>query len=439
MKNYLSMILVTFFFALTGCAGRNRLPEPNSVSAVNSSAAVSNAKKMPDSSFSKKDYKKLLALQFDDYKHMTISQFQKKVWKRTDTPEYRNLLERFFKSDTLYKLKDSDETAYFLFHILEPLTAENWKTRDYSGAATSDFSFPAENATLEYTFMLTIRNPDIMVKDYNDTRSGVIDMMRDILKNRTKKELQNGKAMRAKLQSYVDDSLRYFQKPELQAAVEFAYFPPQGGEAGQETRRYLNGTKKDYRSLLVLKTSGYQNTPLADFNCALLDWANENPERMERIGEDTVWNDFQAPLTDEERSFVELTVFLSGMENGKEIQSSDTGRSFYPYYGEELPQKVTGTSAVVAWCSLYYRFSYDILDKKKITVGERDRRIADTKNAIRTFWSEADIEHMLKMNKSGIVKKLEEIAAAYSTDNMMITINEKQVRFERMDERAYAY
>lgn len=46
---------------------------------------------------------------------------------------------------------------------------------------------------------------------------------------------------------------------------------------------------------------------------------NENYERMERISEDTGWNNFHVTLTDEELSFVKLTVFLSGMENGKTI------------------------------------------------------------------------------------------------------------------------
>ena len=51
-----------------------------------------------------------------------------------------------------------------------------------------------------------------------------------------------------------------------------------------------------------------------------MEWANENHERMERINEDTAYNDFQIALTAEELSFVKMTVFLSGMENGKAVQ-----------------------------------------------------------------------------------------------------------------------
>lgn len=54
-------------------------------------------------------------------------------------------------------------------------------------------------------------------------------------------------------------------------------------------------TEEDYRSLLALKTPNYQNMSIADF------------------------------LTAEELSFVKLTVFLSGMENGKYVQSIYSG------------------------------------------------------------------------------------------------------------------
>lgn len=106
----------------------------------------------------------------------------------------------------------------------------------------------------------------------------------------------------------------------------------------------------------------YENMPLADFNSVFLDWTNENSERMERVSEDAGWNDFQVALTDEELSFVKLTVFLSGMENGKVIQSSYAGQPINPYYGEELPQKTASKNGVAAWCNLYYRFSYNISD-----------------------------------------------------------------------------
>ncbi|MCM1062518.1 MAG: hypothetical protein NC452_19885 [Eubacterium sp.] len=213
-----------------------------------------------------RDLQKLYALQFDGYEKMTVSDFQNKVWKMTDTDEYRDYLQELSHDENFYQMKDSDEDAYFMFYILEPLTAENWRSREYSGAAVSDFSHPSDNASLEYVFKLNILDADkIYVNDYDDLRTGLTNAMADILKNRTKYELQNKSVMDAEIQAYIDDMLRYMQTSELNIEIEFAYFPlsSEGEQQNtvlnskeeKETRRYSNGTAEDYRSLLDLKTS----------------------------------------------------------------------------------------------------------------------------------------------------------------------------------------
>lgn len=97
MKKYLSVISTVLVIAsvITGCAGQPNTPKSGVVSDIGVLDDLSAAegitknipKDIPDDSFSKEDYQKLLALQFDDYRHMKISEFQSKVWRMTDTPE----------------------------------------------------------------------------------------------------------------------------------------------------------------------------------------------------------------------------------------------------------------------------------------------------------------------------------------------------------------
>ncbi|MCM1263441.1 MAG: hypothetical protein NC313_12050 [Butyrivibrio sp.] len=454
MKKYLSFVIVVLLImgVLAGCAEQSKTPAQGIASNTNVSDNTLDSLDVKEHSVSQEDYdeedyEKLLTLQFDDYQHMTISEFQNKVWEMTDTPEYMELLERLSKSETLYRMKDSDETASFLYYVLYPLTAAKWQSWTYSGYAESDLHAPAENAWLEYNYTLTILAADkVMVKDYNDIRLSIEDMMQDILRNRTKEKLQNEAFMLTELQAYVDEMLTYMQTPEVSIAIEYVYFPlPAENDDNSgvyfddnvEQRRSPDGTEEDYRALLSLKTSDYQDMTLADFNSVLLGWTNENPERMERISEDVCWNDFQVALSDEELSFVKLTVFLSGMENGKAIQSSYAGEFVSPCYGEELPQRRVNRNGTVIWCSLYYQFAYSISDTEMVTVGERDSRIESMINAIRAFWNNTDIEKLLKMNKSDIVQELEKMAAAYGTDYVTITIDRERIHFECMNERQY--
>ena len=83
MKKNLMMICAGLFTmsVLAGCvgkevlAGRNSLPEQSEASAA-STASVSEPGEMPDDSFRKEDYEKLAALQAEDYRHMTISDYR---------------------------------------------------------------------------------------------------------------------------------------------------------------------------------------------------------------------------------------------------------------------------------------------------------------------------------------------------------------------------
>ncbi len=218
---------------------------------------------------------------------------------------------------------------------------------------------------------------------------------------------------------------------------------PDTGRGGQETieeeqesREYPNGTEEDYRSLLELKTADYQARSVADFNMDLLEWANESYERMERINIDIAQQDFSVNLDSDELSFVALTTWLSGVENGKYVQSINTGRKEEdPGYNQYLPSKTAEENGYGAWCDLFYQFSYHIADRETLTVGERDYCIGSMMNGVQDFWNETDLEEMLSMTKDDVISKLKEIAEEYSNDDISITIYEDSVGFEKMDER----
>ena len=207
-------------------------------------------------------------------------------------------------------------------------------------------------------------------------------------------------------------------------------------EEEQERREYPNGTEEDYRSLLELKTADYQTRSVADFNMDLLEWANESYERMERINIDIAQQDFSVNLDSDELIFAALTTWLSGVENGKYVQSINTGRKEEdPGYNQYLPSKTAEENGYGAWCDLFYQFSYHIADKETLTVGERDYCIGSMMNGVQDFWNETDLEEMLSMTKDDVISKLKEIAEEYSNDDISITIYEDSVGFEKMDER----
>ena len=256
MKRNLSLVFTVLLIigVLAGCGEQGNTPSFSNHGTLVSTRATLQT----DSTFTGVGYEKLLALQFDGYGGMTVAEFRDKVGIMTDTEEYINLFEQLSENTALHDLKGSNEDAEFLFYIL-PLAGDDWKTRSYNGEVTPLYT--GEKARLEYSFTLTILDADMLtIKDYNDVRQGVMDVMQGTLKNKTKEELQDEAAIRADIQFQVDYLLQNInQTAELSAAIEFAYFPPpaageirQIAEANEseatEPRRAEYGTKEDYQT-----------------------------------------------------------------------------------------------------------------------------------------------------------------------------------------------
>ena len=107
-----------------------------------------------------------------------------------------------------------------------------------------------------------------------------------------------------------------------------------------------------------------------------------------------------------------------------------------PIYQESLPQKMdksNGKSPM--WCDFSYCFSYHIANQETLTVGERDRCVADMANAVQKFWNETPLDDLLTMTKSDISSQLTSLAAEYSNDAITFTINIEQVHFDHSDKR----
>ena len=400
-----------------------------------------------DDYFSEEDYQKLLALQFDGYEDMWVSEFQDKIWVLTDTDEYRDLLDRFSKSGTFHGRIDHDKTASFYFYILEPLTAEKWELWTFSDTITPDNPELYYRTFLEYVLTLTVTDADgLTVREYNNTRIAAIRALRYFINTRAKEDMRDCSAMGKAIDNEIEKIRQRLDTNAIQVDIEYSFMPldfydddteEDSMENEREIRRTAYGTKEDYASLLALKTPNYANMAVADFNRKVLDWADEDNERMRRIDEDCAWNDYQVYLNEDDLSFVRLTVYLSGQENGKYVQSQYTGRpEIDPLYEEYLPQRhAEGERKHVAWCDLYYQFSYHIADKETVTVGERDRCVGGMICAVQKFWNETPLDDLLKMTKEDIVLRLTSLATEYSNDKIAITIIADRVHFENVDER----
>lgn len=392
--------------------------------------------------FTDAEYERLLALQYDGYEDMTVAQYRDRVWRDTDTTEDSVLLERFARDETLQGMKDTNPVAAFIHYILEPLRAENWQHG--FGGYTS-----AEDAMLEYMCIFNITDGNVLtVGEYDSIRSGMLAGLQEILQGKTRGELQDETAMNQFIQQEIDGLTRRWSANGLEITVEFSFRPSTAlsegedppGDGQEEKREKPPATEADYQSLLALRTGDYQQKSVAAFNGEVLDWANEDFERMERISLDTALDDCRVPLEEEEKSFVRLTAYLSGIENGEYVKSQfNNGPERDPSLVISLAMEQSDTMGekrnAAAWCSLYGQLSYHIVDKSKLTVGQRDRAVGGALAEIQDFWNTASPDELLEMTENDVRAKLETIVAKYSGPALTIQLIDGQFNFEKMDER----
>lgn len=447
MKKYLSFVLAVLLIVgvLAGCGEQGNIPAPD-----NSSTPIRTQDTLPiDFSFTSEEYEKLLALRFDDYEEMTVAEFRDKVMALTDTEEYRDLFERISsEAPLLQDLNDDEETAAFLFYTLMPLTADNWQTKAFNGAAAMDID---SDAVFEYSYILTIIDgTTLTVREYNAAQNGIADGLQTFFDCKNAVDLQNEATMQTAIDNKIAAITKLYSNEKIEVALEYAFYcenPLQNDgpnsdsmpvlDSDKETRQAEYGTKEDYQSLLALKTSDYANMSVADFNEKLVVWADEDFDRMERIDTDTLWNDFSVSLSEEEISFIRLTVFLSGRENGVLMRSIYTGTpAADPEYQASLPQKTDmSNERFPVWCDFGYSFSYHIANQDILTVGERDRCIGGMINAVEKFWNDTTLNDLLTMTKDDVISRLNSLAAEYSTNDIVITISAEQVHFDHTEKR----
>ncbi|MDE7205990.1 MAG: M56 family metallopeptidase, partial [Lachnospiraceae bacterium] len=233
------------------------------VAAAFATSASAKKAENTETAFSDEEYDKLLALQFDGYEDLSVSEYQKRVWEMTDTTEYLELLERFSQDTAFYEMKDTDEAASFLFYTLEPLTAEKWQTREFGGYCKIGNDGVSDNASLEYSITLDIQNADALtVREYNNTCVGMINGLQNLLQDKTVEQLQNEAIMQEMLHAEIEALKGQWSSVNLKVDVAYFYIPlseiaaqsstaqssdAQNGREEQEVRQYSNGTEEDYR------------------------------------------------------------------------------------------------------------------------------------------------------------------------------------------------
>lgn len=220
---------------------------------------------IPGGDFTEEESRKLFALWIEDYEEMTVSQYQDRIGKMTDTPEYMELCSRLAETELVYEMPEGEEADAleefldYFHYVLMPLQGEPGVEREFSDCVTTDFPAPADNAILEYVVGLHILDKEeLTVGEYARVHVDVKEALQEFLREKTVSELREGPEMVDALQAEFAKLESQEGSQSLEVFID-GIFQPLGdyGESeallheqiGEQSRRQWERTLAPYVSL----------------------------------------------------------------------------------------------------------------------------------------------------------------------------------------------
>lgn len=193
---------------------------------ITSAKQSDNALKATSTKLSNEEVSKLLALKFDKYEDMSVFEYQNKVWEQIDTKEYQDLLEYIDADSDLYAQKDSDELAFFLFNILEPLSSQRWQEYTFNSSVQGKYSTNSDTALLEYSFTINIKDPKLLkVKEYTSIRPDVMESFNKLMESKSEEQLQDSDFMNTAIEAEIKKIKGIYDSDKLELSFEYFYRP----------------------------------------------------------------------------------------------------------------------------------------------------------------------------------------------------------------------
>ena len=157
------------------------------------------------------------------------------------------------------------------------------------------------------------------------------------------------------------------------------------GGVGEKDSRFRY-TRADYALLQSLRTEGYRDRKLADFNAALLDWTDE--DAYHKVEDALRRLSFSLPSDDPLFGFLHSTVDSSWGECRVRHYNA-CGRDQRPSVWDEAEweklEDVFGDQVPVEFAWAEYGYRYAVADENTLTVGERDDFIAGVAQGMQDF------------------------------------------------------
>lgn len=381
---------------------------------------------------------KLLALRFDDYENLSISEYRTKVFEvmEQNESEYLSLIERVSTNSEIQEVKYTNENAYFIVNILIPTIAEKYNTWRINHSRAGD------RYRVEYSIGYTILNADkITMGKRNEAIVAIMNGIQEILDSRTAEQLSDKAGTQTALDIKIKELVEKYNTDSFQVEAELLYRTEDtitteitSEQAAVEERGDI-GTEEDYQLLLSLKTDGYENKLVSDFLQSYTELA-QTPgfeDAYARVSRDISCNDTQIAITDDEIDFLKVTLEATSQEFIAKYQNGDGFCTLRCRIEKQISETAKGKDFSVFEILIDYNIRYSAFYDNDLTVGERDAALFACKSGMEYFVNSRTIDELVN-GKSMLETEIEKLQQQYNNSKMQAIIH--IVSYQVFDQRS---
>lgn len=393
-----------------------------------------------DADFVKREYPLLYGLRFDGYEDSTVAAFRDAVYSKMNEDEdtYQRELDRASRDNRMERTRYTNADAAFVMNTLIPLSAGRWQSWQYGGY------FDEEAGMAEYQYTLTILDANTLtVRQHTGVWQGMHTAIGSAFKNAPASLLENEKGMENLLQMAANTILEA-ENRAVKMEMNYIVFMPedrqQTDEPGGDVSRdeIPPATNAQYEMLLALAAPGYRELSAEEFRTGLLETYSTDEEAylaaQEAVAFDMAFERVAYPLTDEQDTFLRLTLRASDNENAEKRRALYADEEKDPYLAGHVFRERIGksTDEMVFMISVDYTIGWHLTDPARVTVAERDAALSGVMNGIRDY-IDSRTEDELAGGQGALQAEIDRLKALHGSTLLELSVED--LYYDVLDER----